>query len=182
MKLNNWAEKWWQFWLVLEWVHVISSPGDYLDWQSLCLLVMGQLPGQNFQLGCECFLPYLLKILLELVQYIDQDMDRISVKLLLYSHWYVTDLYCNVSRLCLGCVQWVSGLFPMSKKTKEWSRQLNTCSAKVKNECNFNYSLPPIYLHDLHRKKKQLYFCNVWATWCCMSWATDGIIKWNLNV
>ena len=46
-----------------------------------------------------------------------------------------------MSTLVLRSVQ--LGLFPRSKNTEEWNRQLATFSAKFKNE--WNYTFPPPY-------------------------------------
>lgn len=95
MKLDNWAEKWWHFWLVLGGAQVVSSPGNWLYWLRIFVFIISHgavarieppirawvLPSTSFTIN------YWLNVLLELGQYTDQATDRIFVKLLLHSHW-----------------------------------------------------------------------------------------------
>jgi hypothetical protein len=71
-------------------------------------------------------------------------MDRISVKLLLHSHW-------GEQVSCPRYPDWVWGVFSGSggcftgvRRLRNVSRQLTTSSANVKNELNFNFC-PPYY-------------------------------------
>jgi len=63
-----------------------------------------------------------------------------------------TDFSSKMFRLGLGHLQWLLGLFPRSKKTKDWSWLLITSSAKVKNECNYIFSPPYAFMACTEKK------------------------------
>jgi hypothetical protein len=69
-------------------------------------------------------------------------MDRISVKLLLYSHKGEQVSCPRYPDWVWGVVSGSWGCFPGVGRLRNVSRQLTTSSAKVKNEWNFNFCPP----------------------------------------